>query len=597
MKYTVIYDNTPCCAFAASELVSFTQRATGVLMPALPCGGETPVGKTVRIGTRLQKDAAEYGKLNADGFFLSLESGNVIIDADTDRGCLYGVYELLERTFGIRFLAPDTTVIPKKRLNFGEDFFETHAPLFRLRCYLDGSVYADLADADFVARCRARHGYFVPDERHGGGRAMYGRNTDHNFHFYVPREVYGARHPEWYADHPEFGETVCLSNGLTEDGRLDRAMDESVLKVAIEEMKKDILKYPDIDYFVFEQEDGGFYCECEKCRENEIKYMRSGMLIRFCNVMAGELQAWADACLGGRKINIVTFAYSYGRMPPVKKCGSRYIPLHPTVVARGNVVMRLALFANAAHHYFHKKQSDDIKYCLAAWKTCAANFMFWAYDTAYDRYMPYYPSLKNLKPNITGWRDMGISFLLYQAVHNTNFNWQSLQKGYICNKLMWNPALSVKKLAAEFIRGYFGRAAAPYIQKMQNLYEDFYKKLIAEKSGLVFMTHGNFRDPENMPLGIIDSALALTEQAEAAVKKGGNGELRAKYLKHIAAVRTTPLFSKVVHYKYYYPEHTEKQRKAAVKEFCAVAEASGQTRYHEQLTIKSLIEADYTFPY
>lgn len=69
-------------------------------------------------------------------------------------------------------------------------------------------------------------------------------------------------------------------------------MEVSVLKIVIEEMKKDIAANPDIDYFMFEQEDGPFfypYTDPKKV-ETEKKYGRTGILIRFCNVLATELQ-------------------------------------------------------------------------------------------------------------------------------------------------------------------------------------------------------------------------------------------------------------------------------------------------------------------
>ena len=79
-------------------------------------------------------------------------------------------------------------------------------------------------------------------------------------HLYCPPEIYGKDHPEFYFAHGEdakidredafgwYGSphfTVCLNNGITEDGKLDQSMDVSVAKVVIEELKKDIIAHPD----------------------------------------------------------------------------------------------------------------------------------------------------------------------------------------------------------------------------------------------------------------------------------------------------------------------------------------------------------------
>ena len=64
-------------------------------------------------------------------------------------------------------------------------------------------------------------------------------------------------------------------------------MDVSVAKIVIEEMKKDIIANPHADFFIFEQED-----VIDPITDKDLieKYTASGVMIRFCNVIASELQ-------------------------------------------------------------------------------------------------------------------------------------------------------------------------------------------------------------------------------------------------------------------------------------------------------------------
>ena len=59
-------------------------------------------------------------------------------------------------------------------------------------------------------------------------------------------------------------------------------------------MKKDAIAHPEATVFNFTQEDGPYYFDDDNNRRLESKYKRSGILIRFCNVVARELNKFTE---------------------------------------------------------------------------------------------------------------------------------------------------------------------------------------------------------------------------------------------------------------------------------------------------------------
>lgn len=525
------------------------------------------LGETKLFASQNFEDCRD--ELNGDGFWLRTQGGHVFISAKCGRGILYGVCEILERFFGIRFLTERETYIPRRKKITIPDCCEKHVPAFAMRAYLVGGVFQDTADPEHYVHTRTSDNFTQMDAAHGGRSPMWGRNVDHNFHFYVPEEVYGESHPEFYYHDKTFGTTVDLLNGITADGKLDKSKDVSVAKIVIEEMKKDIVANPDIDFFVFEQEDGWFFYPYTNPDDvaTEKKYGRTGILIRFCNVLAEELQKWADAELGGRKINIVTFAYSYTSDAPVMEKNGRCVPIDETVIARENVVIRMALMSNAYYTYFDSRQEDYIKDALAQWSLCAKHFMFWAYDNNFTRYLYYFPSFHTIGENVRGFRDMGITYLSMQGPHNTCASWQGNMRAYVYRNLMWNPDRDADALLHEYLELYYG-IASPFVREMMDIFDAWYKKVSEEKLLDVRMVVGNHFKPEYNDIKVIDAAEDAIRRGEEKVRKSRlSAAEKEKLLRKLQCVKATPQFMRYNDYLDYYPDRTEKDRDICGEEF------------------------------
>ena len=355
---------------AAAELQSYVQQVTGVFLPIIE-DVEVVIGenKYFSIGntTLFQNSGITYKNydIKADGFLLKNVGKTVYVMSNDSRGILYGVYEFLERILNIRFFSPDETYVPTMDAIPVYNMEIAASPYFAERTYMNGLEFGNIMQDEYVSHSRAISYWMSLDQKFGGKSAIYARprtdghakgSLDHNFIAYVDPNVYAADHPEFFwNDSNAYGPCKCVDivNGITEDGELDENMEVSVLKIIIEELKKDILANPEAKFFLVEQEDGPDVINTERYPHLIEKYGASGTLVRSMNVVAKKIQEWADKELNGREINIVTFAYGQTKTPPVKMNSEGvYEAVDPSVIPHENLVIRMAFFSNAYYPYF-----------------------------------------------------------------------------------------------------------------------------------------------------------------------------------------------------------------------------------------------------
>lgn len=563
--------------FAASELKSYLEKCIGGTVIAIPsdCLIE---GKAFYIGiyqNEERKNEIYKTHLNGDGFVLEIAEQAIFLNAKVNRGLIFGVYRFLEIFFGVRFFnidcekipSVDTVDLPIKTI--------IEKPDFAMRSYLNGKMLE--GEGEIYDRYHLKQ-KMCNEHRHlseklGGECPMYGRGGTHNMCKFVPMETYFESHPEFYAVCARYT-TIDLLNGITEDGKLDETMELSVAKIVIEEMKKDILANPQAVYFQFEQEDSATYKTYEEgTPEAKIleKYGRSGILVRFCNVIARALQKWADEELNGRKIYIVTFAYSYARRPPVIEKDGKLLPIDDTVIAADNLIMRMAFFANSAYHYFDENQVE-IKGLIEGWRSVAKRFFFWAYDTDYTTFLWYYPTLRHIKKNVEGFKDLGVEYLMMQSSSAGILEWQGELKCYIYGRLMWDSSLNVNELFDEYLENYFGPAARS-VKKSMAIMENYSTFVEGVYDNYIVDTfRWTYRHADLQNEALLDRVLVILEEGETAIQSLG-GENIELFSSRLANVKVTFYHMKLnaVHHRLY--QNIEK---------------SGVVRFSEQEDIPAL---------
>ena len=552
-KICTVKDNS-AAIYAAEELRNYIKKSAGVELSVATEVDENATN-VIFIGGNVAEKKGVIGKvgkmdLNLDGYVIAITEKNVYIEGQNGRGLIYGVYGFLEKYFNIRFFNTDCEEVPVFSDIELQPCVFIDKPAFSMRSYLTGNFWGQDYGFDLYTKYRFNNEHTRPSEQYGGRCPMDGRGGTHNMSRYVPTDVYMESHPEFYTKRNELGFiTIDLLNGITEDGKLDESMDVSVAKVVIEELKKDIIANPDLIYFQFEQEDGDTFYEYEegsaKAKILE-KYGRSGILIRFCNVVARKLQEWANKELGGRKIYIVTFAYAYTKTPPVKEINGEFVPIDETVIAADNLIIRQAMEENSAYHYFHEK-NHKLKTLRAGWEKICNKFMAWCYDMDDLTLLFYYPTMKNIKNNVLGFKKMGVVYLMFEAGFRNAHGWQYDLRAYLYSRLMWNPDLSVNALYHDYMEHYYG-VAAKQIEKIVAILENYslYVRSIFDGYEFTCTQLWTYRHPDAISDKLLDRLLSIYDDAEKQILDSDEiKEEKEKYLNRLANVKLTLMHMKI----------------------------------------------------
>lgn len=614
----------PPIAQAAAELADFVRQSSGAEM-AVTYSVKEHV-RYISIGrTALWKKAGfsgDYSAFNNDGFVIKTIGGNIVTDAKTDRGFLYAAYELIERVLGVRFFSPEETYVPKNKDIFLPDLDVFSVPAFKLRTFLNYPTYPHGKDEAFTSHSRTLHNWFDLSAKYGGPPPLFSRDRQtHNSRFFVPAEKYGTPEStgyegrfltkeEGYNPHPEFyhmaeghkpkwsdggyGPTFDWANGITEDGKLDESKEVSVAKIVIEEMKKDILAHPEAEFFQIDQED----CVPPVTDEELIKkYKASGVVIRFCNVIAMELQKWSDQCLGGRKIKIVTFAYQQTMFAPVKKNeNGEYVPLDPTVVPVDNLYIRLAYMSFHYYGYGDYRQPPEVLEMTRSWTAICKHFWFWGYDSIFNDYIVYNPTLGQVKGTIDLMRDIGVEYIIMLSSYNEPHDWQADLKQYVWTKMLWNPNLDVQQLADEYIAGYY-RSAGDYVRRMMTLLDKRYAEVVAalEPGHDEYNCYHEIGLPKNINAQLLEEATAIIEEGERAVAEDARLSPSEKdiLLLRLARVKFTPLWMLWKYYREFYPSASEEEERKFAEKILALRRRTGRVFKEETVKIEDFVKQRY----
>jgi len=431
---------------AARELNIWLKQSTGGEMPVVT--SPSPGKKHIFIGPSQWSISADG--LKPEGYRLKTVGADIhIVGVDVQRGSLQpkrasgtqtgslsGVYDLLERCMGVQFFWHDKlgAIVPKHERVIVPDLDIESAPAWTYR-FLAYSPEGKCGEDIFARRLRLGHSYTV--------------SHSHSWHQIMPVEKYGRDHPEWFAEidgarKPAYymehhGGQVCTTNA---------EVIEVFAKAAIDFFNAQ----PDRDMFSLSPNDGSGFCTCAKCRALDNGVRADGRpiitdrLITFYNAIAERVAKVHPTKLLG------AYAYSYYREPPEK------VKPHPNVY----------LF-HATNTAFHQGVGWPEEHAMEEqWRAVAQRF------AKYDIYYSPDSSL-NLIATMTqhlveriraeskigmegGYLYMGQSYEQLGAGH------------YLMARLMWNPNVDAKALAANYYRSLYGKAA-PQLQAYYDLLE------------------------------------------------------------------------------------------------------------------------------
>lgn len=575
-KILIPADAGECNRYAAENLQCYVNKTCGINLAILQ-DDELVTCPFFSIGnTRPFQDStgnSDRSVLVHDGFRIFMTDSNVIyFDSLSHRGVMYAVFDFIEKELGVRFLTSRVEHIPTVKEIDLSGINRVSIPSFEMGTENFSEVFgqggpASAVDMDFYCKIRARDLFTPIEEKYGGPLPYYARNSFHNFHYYCPPVKYVNKHPEWYrflSINNVITPTIDLTNGITEDGKLDESMEESVAKVVIEEFKKDIDAHPDAEIFGFTQEDSSLDVDNEKNRLWVEKYGRSGILIRFCNVVIRELNRYTQEKYG-KTIKLSTFAYCQNRYAPIKEVNGERVPVDETCICDENLIIQFALFGNSYYSYLDDRQRPEIRQIISDWQKIGKRFWFWAYDMDFAHFHYFIDSFHTINDNMRGFKDLGIEYLFMECGGGSG-NWQTQMRGYVYLKKIWNVELDANDLLNEYIDLYYN-IVGDKVREFIALFHDNYRSINeAGEREVVFGIRASCEDVENNPIEMLLRALVITDEMQEIVMNADmSDELRKDMLRRVAEVRMTPL--KMIYNKFYdYFPHEFKEHRLALRE-------------------------------
>ena len=558
VNYGILTDGTPSAEFAKEELQSFIEKCCGFRLEEYNGQahyislGENEYSRDIIAGYDLSS-------LKKEGFYILSKNENVYVFGASPKSVIFGVYELLERYLGVRFISMDFCHTPAcECLEIPETEVKC-SPISEQRLYLS---YTAGTDQRLSLRYKFSADYTPDCSDLGIKNKWYTKiPTSHNSDCYVPYHKYKDSHPEFFNVHcynvfrTLTVVELCYSNGLTEEGEWDESMETSVVSVATDSMMRFMEEDPSVEYFMFGRADNeDCRCRCPRCQKAREKYGDAGIMIVFMNAIAKKLrQKFAQQ---GKVFDkkLITFAYNSTAEPPVKD-GK---PICKQVIPDEALYIRYApITADYAYGLEDERQKEEIRRQVDGWSLLTKNIMIWDYNVNYYDYLWYFTNLAYLKENMKTYQRMNAHYIMKQGANNVSPVWHDELIAYLSSKLFWDLDADVDGLVKEYVSLYFGPGAKQvqaYIDEMEAFCEDLKSKglhlsISAQSEGQYFFS------AELYPLSMLQCQEKLLEDGILAVKNSALAqEEKDAYIQRIKSVLITPLRMIVCNAQTYFGE-------------------------------------------
>ncbi len=399
----------------------------------------------------------DVGLKNKTGYKINVTNGHLCVYSQTGDGMMNAVYGLLKEYFGLTYytdnvfdIADTDPVFKNKDVLVNYDFEYNWA--------VDGAITKGATDAsgnviyndDYMYRLGLSNAY----ESVGSGW--------HNFTTIVSQEKYGtngtvAQHPEWFVTRTAYGtenfETLDIQNYC--DAIATAAANE--LAALINASSRNVWSLSAPDY------------EDEKLNSDDY--------VTFMNKVAANLNSQIN-----RKIELLLLAY-------VSTFEAPSVDLVPT----DNVSFGVMVAPIESNYYygfdndtFTNEDGHTNKWFgdqIVAWSKKNCSLYVWNYSAYFDNYFVPLDTISNMQQRYKFYHENGITVIHDQGVGDkVTPDWSAL-KLYLKSELAKDVDADVDKLTDNFLKAYYGEAAAPYMKQLLQAQQAHYATIAANMKG------------------------------------------------------------------------------------------------------------------
>lgn len=478
-------------AFAATELQKYLKSALGC---------ELPIEKNSAAQHKfvLKTDA----ELGVEGIDILVSNGNVYLTGGTLRGCMYAVYDFLERYVGWVFINAENEYINENQtVNAAEGSHYRHIPELFDRDSQTWSYQNNNSRESIEAALKMKisswknRGALEKSEKYGYSVGYVG--SAHMMSTYAPTFVpNNSSYTDW-SDPDLYDE--CLENVLAKIGTvLERGYNCDRLTVA--------------------PMDNDRYCSCRSCRKsNNASGSLMGSQLRFINKLA------ADVAKKYPDVHIMTTAYWLTRVPPKDE-----------LVPAENVDI-LYCWGGCTNHPYDGSQCyeegnwmwyTNIKerQYFERWREITdGTLYFWIYATSYAGFLAEPSMLDHMREDLEYIVNVGADAVYCEGYYGTGDTFKDgncfdLLTMYMFARLQWDPHMSEEEYQGyidEFLRIYYGEGWQ-YVRRYIEMNEeasDAVNACAANNCDLMFaqMSIDYFREHAEEMFALADNAVALAK--------------------------------------------------------------------------------------
>lgn len=547
--------------YAASELIWFFREATGVTLGILRDDGSyNENSKCISIGETplflAQNVEVDMDALEWDGYRIFRKESNLFIVGGKGKGDIYGVYEFMERNFGVKVYAEDEILVPAARDMKLLDIDLTETPDIATRAFT--SYQATYKSEQLRTRMRLN------------GNQENWIYFSHSTFLILPKETYYNDHRDWYSTDST---QLCLTN---------EEMTQEFIKNTVDLVRAN----PDDRFIMLGLEDVNTFCECENCAAQVREVKESGVMLRFVNKVAKAVNEFIAENQPGREFYVVFYAYYKTEDPPVKYENGKYAVLAPDLTPEDNVAVMFApLYADFSHSLLDGTYNASCSERLQGWKAIFSDGNLFAryYAAQFGYYFVPFNNWPALQGNYKLLKDIGCPYVYNQGAHSANTgNFQEMTL-WVNSQLMWDTDRNTNELIDEFIDVYY-KDAAEEISEYFGLLRAHYAILQVE-NGLYAYPTMSYRDlyktAEVWPREFLLQALSLFDSALEKLEPLGTADpaMYEKLSMRVRVERLTPIYFILELYSAYY---TEADLREMINEFETVTSARGMLYWAEE---------------